>query len=158
MQRFNFGLFIVTGITFSTSALATQVVYIQGNGSSSPEVLSQGDSPSLCQGRDRPAALDRVRRVVGVPSCDSESSGGGLSDDIGLLVLIDDRRGIGDSLQERLDGLVSHYLTCEARSRQRVFPSFVDLDDESGQLHILVVGAAMLESYFSGTGGELSAD
>ena len=146
-------LLLFVGLCNLPTASAMSVSFINGTGDGTPQAIEQGDSPSICRAGNRLASLDKTRQVLGEPSCQNEASETPeFASDIDVLILVDDTRGVDDNIRERIDAIEGRVLTCStAGSRKRVYPSFIELDNGGDQLRALLVGAAMLDLYFSET-------
>lgn len=138
---------------FSINSFAIQVLFVPANGEG--QILDDsGQHPELCRQANSLPGLNLTRQLVGVPGCNGVESAAStvaaLRDEIDLLVLVNDTRGIEDDLQQRIDSADGERLLCESVSRSYAFPAYFQLRGDQA-LRVLFVGEKIYNSYFTET-------
>lgn len=148
---------VVGIILISPIVSALDFVFINGREGGEPRYITASNDPSLCQRSDRLNGLDMTRKVLGALNCHGERiEGFEYADDIDLVILVDDLRGVDDSLLERIDSVEGEILVCSSSgARKRIYPSYLVLRNGDSQfLKTLIVGEQMIDTYFSETRNE----
>lgn len=143
-------------ITLSLTSLdtfAASLVFVNGQSDGDSTQVVADLNSILCRTGNSPVGLEKTRKVLGLANCnDNSPQPSELLDEIDLVVLVDDRRGVSSDLNDRIDSVDGEVLTCSSSGpRRRVYPSYFSMSNESSGLRVLIVGEEMIKTYFSDT-------